>query len=89
LHSDGFQFVPLEDIPLDITTIEAYGYCEYVEFDKSVDRGLGQDFAPSNLKGIQAALDGILDEQWKGKIVLKNREDAPSCSACGKDPYQM
>ena len=88
LHSDGFQFVPLEDIPLDTTTIEVYGYCIYVDSDETIDRGLGQESAPSNLKGIQLALDGVLDERWKGKIVLKNREDAPSCSACGKDPYQ-
>jgi hypothetical protein len=87
LHSDGFQFVPLEDIPLDTTTIEVYGYCKHVDFDEAVDRSSDQDSAPSNLRGIQVELDGILDERWKGKIVLKNREDAPSCSACGKDPY--
>jgi hypothetical protein len=88
LHSNDFQVVPLEDIPLDTTTIEVYNYCIHVDLDGHVARSTGRDFEPSNLKGIQAALDGILDERWKGKIVLKNREDAPSCSACGKDPYQ-
>jgi hypothetical protein len=89
LHSNGFQVVPLGEIPLDTTTIEVYNYCIHVDLDGHIARSTGREFEPSNLKGIQAALDGILNERWKGKIVLKNREDATSCSACGKDPYHV
>jgi hypothetical protein len=31
---------------------------------------------------IQKLLDQTID-RWKGRVILKNREDCPPCSACG------
>lgn len=38
-----------------------------------------------SLSFFQKELDKALPRKWKGRIVLKNREDAPPCSACGLD----
>jgi hypothetical protein len=40
----------------------------------------------SDLALIQAALDTRLG-QWRGRVILKNKEDCPPCSACGKKGY--
>lgn len=37
------------------------------------------------LDGYQRTLDTLLPLWWKNKVILRNREDAPSCTACGLD----
>jgi len=81
----GTFLYSLKDIrPYETTTIELYNYVRHVYID-TVDHRT--NYAPSNLKGIQYHLDRSIG-QWKGKVTLKNSEDAPSCSACGKEPDQ-
>jgi hypothetical protein len=85
LYPGTFDHLPLEEIPLyGSTTIELYNYVRHVDIDtiNPITK-----IGPSNLRGIQYQLDRTIGE-WKGKVTLKNSEDAPYCSACGQEPDQ-
>jgi len=41
-----------------------------------------------SLSYFQTTLDAALPERWRGKVVLKDREQAPPCIACGYDFQQ-
>ena len=68
------------EVPIQDTFVELYGYSRHVHDSKVVK--VGVDHGPSNLKGIQDQLDLVIGD-WKGRVVMKNIEEAPPCSACG------
>jgi hypothetical protein len=68
------------EVPIQKTFVELYGYSRHVHNSKVVK--VGFDHGPSNLKGIQDQLDLVIGN-WKGRVVMKNIEEAPPCSACG------
>lgn len=75
----------LEDIrPYETTTIELYNYVRHVYID-TVDHRT--NYAPSNLKGIRYHLDRSIG-LWKGKVTLKNSEDAPFVRLAAKNPIR-
>ena len=39
----------------------------------------------TSLEHWQSLLDEALPQKWKGRVILKNREEAPPCTACGWD----
>jgi hypothetical protein len=85
--------VGLNSVPLDDTVIELYDYIRFVE--RTVDdqdpftvkRGYTHRACrPAQpLLDMQRALDNALPQRWKGKVLLKDREEAPPCTACGLD----
>jgi hypothetical protein len=67
------------------TIIELYGYTRHVQVHIADGKAkFNMKRGANNLKGIQDQLD-LLIAHWKGKVFLKNIEDAPPCSACGLD----
>jgi len=42
-----------------------------------------------SLQTLQDSLDAYLEEHWRGRVILKNREDAPACAACDLDPKEQ
>jgi hypothetical protein len=80
--------VPINEF--ETTTIEIYNYIRHMYMS---DRFAGDDWDPkvgfegpkfqvSNNRRFQALMDARLGS-WKGKVLLKNAEDCPPCSACG------
>jgi hypothetical protein len=71
---------------IEQTTIEIYNYIRHVNMQKVIRRlvtdGGDGSILPSDLRHIQKLLDSMLGK-WKGRVILKNREDCPPCSACG------
>jgi len=82
-----------EATDIDGTVIELYAYVRAVDEKDlaALTRGYSafsnklQELAPQSLVDLQAHLDTLLPEEWKGKVWLKNREDAPPCPAYGLD----
>lgn len=80
----------------DGTVIEVYGYVRLLPrwmLDSSLRASLDpannmHDLPPQALAMFQATLDRDLPSKWKGKVWLKNREDAPPCPACGLNPEE-
>lgn len=68
------------EVPIRNTFVELYGFSRHVHHTKVVE--VGVDHGPSNLKGVQDQLDLVIGD-WKGRVVMKNIEEAPLCSACG------
>lgn len=73
------------------TKVEIYDYIRTVDKAKLDSSGRAcldptevvAALPPQSLSFLQGTLDEALPEQWKGKVVFKNREDAPLCPACG------
>jgi len=85
LFPGTFRHYSLKDIrPYETTTIELYDYVRHIYID---DAYPVPAVRPNNLKGIQFQLDQSIGD-WKGKVILKNSEEAPCCSACGKEPIK-
>jgi hypothetical protein len=85
LFPGTFRHYSLRDIrPYESTTIELYDYVRHIYID---DAYPVPTVRPNNLKGIQYQLDRSIGD-WKGKVILKDSEDAPCCSACGKEPIK-
>jgi hypothetical protein len=76
------------------TKLEFYDYIRYVdpvpglktEDEDRTDRACRP---ATSLARIQALLDECLPECWRGRVVLKDREDAPPCTACGLDVMEQ
>lgn len=79
-------------VPKD-TKVEIYGFV--ASFSRSPSSSLSPSPSErshdleqpqrSYLSKVQTRLDSILDQKWRGKVVLKNAEEAPPCTACGLD----
>jgi hypothetical protein len=78
---------------LDDTVIELYDYFRFVDpvegdsLPLRITRGhSAQACRPAKpLPRFQQELDELLPDAWRDKVILKNREDAPLCAACGFD----
>jgi hypothetical protein len=77
------------------TSIEIYDYIRHVRvYDPEPSTtfpflamnyfGLAER-PPESLKVVQSALDQFLGGEWKGRVIFKNREEAPICAACDMD----
>ena len=85
--------VGIDTVSLDNTIIELYDYIRLVEGTEEdrdpfiIVRGYSHRACrPAQpLDDIQEELDKALPPRWKGKVLLKNREEAPPCTACGLD----
>jgi len=44
---------------------------------------------PLSLDLLQEVLDEHLPPEWRGRVIFKNREDAPPCTACGLNLAEM
>jgi hypothetical protein len=83
----------INTVSLDNTVIELYNYIRVVErvnegeLSFPIQRGYtARACRPAqSLDKIQKKLDQDLPARWQGKVVFKNREDAPACTACGFD----
>jgi hypothetical protein len=92
-HTFGSYREYIHRVPLDDTVIELYDYIRFVrpirEDDNCFEIRRGYTAracrAAQPLTRIQTELDDSLPEHWKGKVFLKDREDAPPCTACGFD----
>jgi hypothetical protein len=81
----------LDEYSLKDTIIELYDYIRFVKPVKddddpfTVKRGYtARACRPAQpLDDIQKELDRALPQRWKGKVILKHREEAPPCTACG------
>jgi hypothetical protein len=73
-------------VPIDDTFIEVYNLYRHICHSKVVKFGV--DHGPSNLKGVQDQLDLVIGD-WKGRVALKNIEDAPPCPACDLGGHQI
>lgn len=75
------------------TTIEIYNFIRAVRYPQanaSIDillkyQGTMATLAPLSLSFFQDLLNQALPEDWKGKVKLLDKEDAPLCPACGFD----
>jgi hypothetical protein len=79
---------PPQKFDLGQTKLEFYDYIRYVdpvdEITLKSEGPTGRACRPAtSLARIQAVLDDRLPECWKGRVILKNREEAPPCTACG------
>jgi hypothetical protein len=80
-------------IPVDNTVIELYDYIRFVKpvtedpNCSAAQRGYTARAcrAAQPLTDIQVELDNSLPHEWRGKVLLKDREEAPPCTACGFD----
>lgn len=81
------------------TTIELYDYIRHVRiqppevklaFPHINGKAMGLADRPAeSLKTLQDKLDSYVDDDWRGRVVLKNREDASPCRACDLDPREQ
>jgi hypothetical protein len=81
------------------TAIEIYDYIRHVRIHPPeislqfpYTNGKAMELAdrpPESLEAVQAALETYVVPEWKGKVVLRNREDAPPCEACDLDPKEQ
>jgi len=91
---DGEQSMASEadgDVDLGSTTLELYDYVRYratppdgrpkLVFTRGQSLRASQPAA--TMAPFQALLEKALPKRWKGRVVLKDREDAPPCTACG------
>jgi hypothetical protein len=80
LYPDNIEY-PLIDYSTEFenTSIEVYNYVRHVWVD-NIDPITRK--GSSNLRGFQDQLDRTAG-MWRGKVILKNSEDAEPCSACG------
>jgi hypothetical protein len=75
------------------TKVEIYDYIRTIDRSKvdstshvCIDPDeILQALPPLSSSFLQNLVDQAVPQQWKGKVVLKNREEAPPCSACGLD----
>lgn len=82
--------VPRYLLDLDGTKLEIYDYIRYVDpvpGNRAEDNtAIARASRPAtSLMRIQSLLDEALPKWWKGRVLLKNREEAPPCTACGLD----
>jgi len=83
-NSGHAQRVAFDMVSIKDTVVELY---DIFRSDDDPDSGqkahirTGKPSPP--LSELQKSLDNQLPELWKGKVVLKRKEDAPPCTACG------
>jgi hypothetical protein len=80
------------------TTVEIYDYFRTVDIGfrtlSDIHEAMSKrsptygSLSPQSLSFFQESLDQALPEIWRGKVKLKNREEAPSCQACGFNPQE-
>ena len=86
--------IPASPVSLDGTTLE---FCDLIRVVEGID-GDSNPRSPTHighcpracrparsLAPLQKELDKVLPREWKGRVFLTNREEAPPCSACGLD----
>jgi hypothetical protein len=77
--------VPFNSVSIENTKIEIYDYIRHCTFSGVADIQTA-DSRPTDLSQLQSILDARIG-RWKGKVLLKNREDCPPCSACGFEGF--
>ena len=85
---------PPQKFDLGKTKLEFYDYIRYVDPVPGLnteDEGRNDRACrpATSLARIQALLDECLPECWRGRVILKDREDAPPCTACGLDVMEQ
>lgn len=85
---------PPQRFDLGKTKLEFYDYIRYVDPVPGLnteDEGRNDRASrpATSLARIQALLDECLPECWRGRVILKDREDAPPCTACGLDVMEQ
>lgn len=80
------------------TTIEIYDFIRHVRIHPPEiappwpyydGKGYGLADRPAeSLEVVQNELDLLVFEKWQGRVIFKNREDAPPCAACDLDPKE-
>lgn len=81
----------LEDTDLSGTIIEFYDYVRAVDGLEVKLAACGccttaADKPPLPLDKVQSLLEMHIHPKWRGRVFLKNREDAPPCPSCGLNP---
>jgi hypothetical protein len=81
------------------TTIELYDFIRHVRihppevklaFPHTNGKAMGLADRPAeSLEHLQDTLDSYVDEEWRGRVVLKNREEASPCQACDLDSREQ
>lgn len=79
---------------LEGTTVELYGFVQSYTLSRQQEAryrmrtwdptAAAAKAKPESLRRVQKGLEMILPE-WKGHVILKHREEAPGCTACGLD----
>lgn len=91
VNKDVDELMMLCDVDMSGTTIEIYNYIRVVDDLKTAKKGrsnqqaarMNEQATPCSLAPIQKFLEAQVHHAWKGRIVFKDREDAPTCAACG------
>ena len=81
------------------TTIEVYDFIRHVRIHPPEVRppwpfyhGKALELADrpaESLEMVQETLERLMQPEWKGRVRLKNREEAPPCAACDLDPKEQ
>ena len=81
---------PFDEVDLGNTKIELY---DYIRITNPIPGDPHQDFRrgctlqacrpATSLASYQQLLDQQLPEKWRGRVILRDREEAPPCTACG------
>jgi hypothetical protein len=82
---------PLDQVDIGNTKVELY---DYIRITNPISGDPHQNFRgctlhacrpATSLRSYQQLLDQQLPEKWRGRVILKHREEAPPCTACGLD----
>lgn len=92
ISDKGEDEQPASDLELSNTVVELYDYIRVSESTQNswsdpipITRGHSVRACrpATSLDLFQEILDERLPAKWRGRVILKNREDAPPCTACG------
>jgi len=75
----------IDKFPVRNTVIELYGLCP-VDFalTPAEQAQTAADRTYATREVMQEIFDNHVLEMWKGKVLFKNKADAPPCTACGR-----
>lgn len=79
------------DFDFGTTTLEIYDYVRYratpSDGRPKLNPARGHSYRAcqpaATMAPFQALLDEALPKKWKARVIMKDREDAPPCTACG------
>lgn len=100
---DIVQCSDLNDVDMGDTKVGIYNYVRLVDDpSRGQAKGTGKSKAkgkqadgkaigsapPLSLARLQGVLDRCVHPKWRGRVILKDREDAPPCDSCGLHPEE-